>query len=74
MSTHSDNVATHLTLEQEAKAGRKHTLYPNDDIESEIEIWPRCSCLNWYEAGADVHMKNEVLETWMLSLQSTKAP
>lgn len=32
MSTHSDNVATHLTFRQEAKVGKKHTVYPNDDI------------------------------------------
>lgn len=32
MCTQSDNVAKHLTFKQEAKVGKKHTVYPNDDI------------------------------------------
>lgn len=37
MSTRCDNVATHLAFKQEAKVGRKCTVYPDDDI-SETEI------------------------------------
>jgi len=32
VSTHCDNVATHLTYKQEAKVGWKHTVHPNDGI------------------------------------------
>lgn len=38
MSTHCDNVATHLAFKQEAKVGRKHTVHPSDDISSETVI------------------------------------